>query len=145
MSVAADGVGCDRQFILGKLVAFLCGNSNHVGLVDSNHNAKNFHYMVVGGSCVLMIGNYVIDPQLLVLAKVANDLWRVKDWASDNLVLKLASSSTVEKLATLDQEEDASIAILCLTLYFMRLKLFSVNAKKAESKERISFLWASLL
>ena len=99
-------------------------------------HAKNFRYMVIGGSCVLMIGNFIMDPQLLVLAKVPVDLWRVKDWASDNLFLRLALSPILEKLVALHEEEDASIAVLCMTLYFMRLKLFAINAKKAESRER---------
>eukprot|EP00957_Ditylum_brightwellii_P106051 8089272-Ditylum_brightwellii.AAC.1 len=76
-----------------------------------------------------------MDPQLLVLAGVPVKLWRVKDWVSDNLVLKLALSTTVESLVTLHEEEDASIAVLCMTLYFMRLKLLAVNAKKADSRD----------
>ena len=67
------------------------------------------------------------------------------DSASDNLVLRLASSATVEKLVALDDEEDSSIAALCMTLYFTRLKLFTVNAKKACWKIRITLLWAALV
>eukprot|EP00957_Ditylum_brightwellii_P004310 327213-Ditylum_brightwellii.AAC.1 len=60
-----------------------------------------------------MTGNFIMNPQLLVLAGVPVELWRVKDWA----------------------KEDASIAVLCMTLYFTRLKLFAVNAKKAGSRD----------
>ena len=57
----------------------------------------------------------------------------MKDWASGNLVLKLASSNKVEKVVPLDREEYVSINTLCAELCFMRLKIFAVNAKKSVS------------
>lgn len=145
VSVAADGVGCDARFIQGQLVSFLRGNNNHVALVDTNHNTKNFRYQGIGGSCVVIMGNHVLDPALLPLAGVAEELWRVKDWASDLVVLRLASAATVAKVATLVNEEAGSVCTLCVTLYFMRLKLYAVNTKKAYYRDRISFLWASMI
>ena len=100
ISAAADGVGCDAQFIRKQLVLFLRGMSNHVGVVDTNHNCKNFRYQVIGGSCVLMMGCYCIDPQMLVLCGIAKEIWRPTDWASDLLVLKLNSAETITKLLT---------------------------------------------
>ena len=145
VSVAADGVGCDAKFIQGQLVTFLRGNQDHVGLVDTNHNTKNFRYQGIGGSCVVIMGDHVLDPALLPLAGVAQELWRVKDWASDLVVLRLASADTVAKVATLVNEEAGSVCSLCVTLYFMRLKLYAVNTKKAYYRDRISFLWASMI
>ena len=145
VSVAADGVGCDAKFIQGQLVQFLRGQVNHVALVDTNHNTKNFRYQAIGGSCVAIMGDHVFDPMLLSLAGVPVELWRVKDWASDLVVLRLASADTVGKLASMYREEVGSVSVLCVTLYFMRLKLFAVNTKRALYRDRIAFLWASLL
>jgi hypothetical protein len=145
ISASADGVGCDARFIRKQLVVFLSGVLNHVGLVDSNHNCKNLQYQVIGGSCVLVLGYYIIDPQMLVLCGVAKEIWRPTDWASDLLVLKLNSSDTVMKLLTLSDEDVGSTAVLAITLYFTRLKLYAVNAKKANYRDRITFCWAGLL
>jgi hypothetical protein len=145
ISTSADGVGCDARFIRKQLVLFLSGVLNHVGLVDSNHNYKNFRYQVIGGSCVLVLGNYIIDPQMLVLCGVAKEIWRPTDWASDLLVLKLNSLDTVTKLLRLSDEDVGSTVVLTITLYFTRLKLYAVNAKKANYRDRITFCWAGLL
>jgi hypothetical protein len=56
---------------------------------------------------------------LLVLKLASLDLWRVKDFASDLLVLKLASLDTVEKLCLLGNEDEGSVGVLCAALYFM--------------------------
>ena len=79
VSIAADGVGYNSKIICDELISFLKGESNHVRLVDTNHNAKIFCDMIVGGSRVVIARYYFIDPQLLVQACVHNELWRVKD------------------------------------------------------------------
>ena len=94
-------------------MTFLRGHQNHVGLVDTNHNTKNFRYQGIGGSCVVIMGDHVLDPALLPLAGVAQELWRVKDWASDLVVLRLASVDTVAKVGTLVNEEADSVCSLC--------------------------------
>ena len=93
-SVAADGVGCDAAWIKGELVRFLEGKQSHVALVDPNHNGKNLRYLIIGGSCVVVLGNHVIDPEMLRLAGIPMEIWRVKDWASDRVVLELCSLNT---------------------------------------------------
>ena len=55
VSVSADGVGCDSEFIRNTLIEFLEGKVGHIGLVDSNHSAKNFHYQ------------WMVDPVLWFL------------------------------------------------------------------------------
>lgn len=139
VSVAAAGVRCDAKFIEGELISFLQGKSNHVALVDTNHNGKNFRYQGIGGSCVAIMGNCVMDPALLYLSGVATELQRVKDWESDLVLLRLASENTA-KVATLVSEDAGSVSALCVALYFLRLRLFAVNAKKALHRDRICFL-----
>ena len=55
VSVAADGVSVDGRWVVNSLVLFLRGKRNHVALVDTNHNAKNFRYFLLGGSCVVVM------------------------------------------------------------------------------------------
>ena len=145
VSVAADGVGCDNKWVCQQLRGFLRGDNRHVGLIDTDHNAKNFRYQLLGGSSVVMMGNFIIDPELLRLARVEIDLWRVKDFASDLLVLKLASEKTINKLSQLDNEDSSCIAVLSVTLYFLRLRLYSVNAKVFGFRGRMTFMWSSMI
>ena len=70
ISVTIDGVGCDRKFISWTLIRFLRGKICCVALVDSNHNAKNFRYQFISGSCVVVLGINVIDPHLFALAGI---------------------------------------------------------------------------
>ena len=49
----------------------------------------------------MTIVNPVLDPVLLSLAGVAVELWRFKDWASDLVILRLASVNTVSKVTAL--------------------------------------------
>ena len=146
VSVSADGVGCDSEFIRNTLIEFLEGKVGHVGLVDSNHNAKNFRYQWIGGSCVVILGSVASDPHLLVLAGIHPDIYRVKDWASDTVILEMASYKTVSKLVALsNSERKDSIALMSMVLYLVRLRLFAVNGKDVPANERISYLWISMI
>ena len=42
VKVAADGFSFDVKITQGKLATFLQGLTNHVALIDSNYNGKNF-------------------------------------------------------------------------------------------------------
>ena len=113
-----------------------------MGLIDTNHNVKNTRYQVIGGSSVVWMGGYILDPELLRIAGVENLLWRVKDFASDLLVLKLCSVETLNSLSALHSEDSGAVAILSLTLYFMRMRLYAVNTKVLGFRERISLIWS---
>ena len=145
VSAAVDGVGCDAKLIQGQLVLFLRGNKNYAALVDTNHNTKNFRCQGIGRSYVVIMGNHVLDTELLSLAGIAQELWRVKDWASDLVALKLASNATISKVTALVSEEGGPVCTLCVTLYFMRFKLHVVNTKKENYRDHISCLLASTL
>ena len=72
-----------------------------MALAESNHNTKNFRYQFISGSCIAVLGIHVVDPHLFVLAGIAKDIWRVKDWASDSVVLTMDSGRTVSKISIL--------------------------------------------
>ena len=93
----------------------------------------------------MIMGNHSLDPALLHLAGVSAELWRVKDWASNLVLLRLASENTVAKVAKLVNEDVESVPVLCVTLYFLRLKLFAVNTSKENFRDRVCFLWVSTL
>jgi len=68
------------------------------------------------------------------------------DFACDRLVLDLCSADTVSKILNLEDEDPVTNITLCLTLYFMRVRLFAVNCKgQLSANERIVMLWSSLV
>lgn len=144
-SVAADGVGCDNHWIMQQLIDYMEGKTRHVGIVDPNHNAKNGRYQYFGGSSSSWMGKYILDPELLRIAHVPKLLWRIKDFASDLLVLKLASYETVNKQCSLVNEDAGCIGIICATLYFMRARLCSVNSKTMGYRDRMILMWTGML
>ena len=87
-----------------------------------------------------------MDPGLIILADVRKDLWRVKDWASDQVVTALASPDTVTRIASLgDSEDTGSVALMCATMFFLRLRLYAVNGHNIPARERITYIWVSMI
>jgi hypothetical protein len=84
------------------MLDYIDGKINYVLLMpDTNHNVKNSRYQLFGGSSPASIGAYGFYPALIRLAKVNQKLWRVEDFASDAVLLKLASIDTIQKLHNL--------------------------------------------
>ncbi len=54
--------------------------------MDNNHNVKNDKYQIIGESGVPLVGKYVADVDLIWQAGIPEDLWIVKDFASDKKV-----------------------------------------------------------
>lgn len=73
VSESADGVESDASFICHQLLRFLRGKVNHVSLLTPT-TTTNLCYQVIGSSCVLLLGDYVIDLQMLVFGGVAKDI-----------------------------------------------------------------------
>eukprot|EP00978_Attheya_sp_CCMP212_P019618 scaffold55228_cov62-Attheya_sp.AAC.11 len=70
-----------------QISSFHEGKSNILGLGDPNHNAKNSRYQMIGGSWATTT---IMDPWILKSPGVPQELWRIQDYASDLLVLRLA-------------------------------------------------------
>ncbi len=49
---------------------FLSGRCNFTGAVDNKHNVKNGGYQIIGGSGVPVVGNYVVDVDLIRQASI---------------------------------------------------------------------------
>jgi len=101
---STDGVSCEVQSNFNKVCKYIKGETNQLSFPDTNHNIKNFRYQEIGGSGLVpgVIGKYVFNVMLLKMAGVVRDLLRIDDFASDALVLRLASHDTVGKLIDFD-------------------------------------------
>ena len=115
-------------------------------MINPNHNVKNFCKQgVIGGNSVPIMGNMVVDSGLLQVADIPIDIWQISDFASDLLILRLASPATVTSLLSLKNEDENAVFCNCFTLYFMRAHLFGVNAKKCNARHRVLLIWSSML
>ena len=86
-----------------------------------------------------------IDPWLLNMAGVSKELIRVEDFASDSVVLRLASTSTTKKLVSLDTADIGNLTVTLISIFFIILQPFAINSLTALWKERSSYIWASIL
>ena len=139
---AVDGVSTEGYDVCTAILDFLYGRKNYVMLTYVNHNSKSLRYQLCGGSCVTTIGHHVLDADLLRVAGVTNELFRVQDFASDASVLRLFSSSSIQKLSNVlsEGEKDFSagdIGCLSLALFMVRLHLHAVNGNNVPFKHRV--------
>ena len=147
-----------RQFLMNQLMVYhvkLHGTrksplrtlmkKNYISLPDTNLNVKNSRYQLIGGSSPASIGYYTFDPWLLKQAGISKELIRVEDYASDAVVLRLASLKTIEKMVALDSEYVGNAFVVIVSLLFLRMQSYAVNARTATWKERATMSFASLL
>ena len=92
-----------------------------------------------------VMGQFALDPWILKLAGVPQELWRIQDYASDLLVLRLSSGVTLQKVDIVENVSLGSKAVLSKTLYFTKLRLFEVNAKVLGFKECVIYLWETMI
>jgi len=142
---STDGVACEVEGNKQLTCAYLRGEENQVSLPDPNHNVKNLRYQLGGGSSPASIGEHVFDPQMLKISGIATELWRIDDYASDALPLRLASASSVEKIVESDFDDIGNLAVTVLSLVFMRLRSYAANARVLPWKQRAIYTWATLL
>jgi hypothetical protein len=119
---STDGVSCEVQSNFEQQKKFLRGDSSQLSLVDPNHNLKNFRFQATGGSGTVpaVFGNHVFDVMLLKMSGISKELVRVEDYASDALVLKLASDKVVRKLLDIDTADNGNkmVSKVSLTMSF---------------------------
>jgi len=145
LSVCMDGLASESRFLTNQMLAFMDGTSNVVGFVDPNHVGKALRNQLVLGSAAKMVGNHAVDPGLLLLASVPDALVQVKDYASDVAVLRLCSVDTIDKLMRLEGEDNLSVAVTALTLFFVRVFLLCANTTGARRHDSLVMLWCSLI
>jgi hypothetical protein len=96
LNMTTDGVASKVQWNICVMVGFLSGSMNYVSLPDTNHNVKNTRYQLIGGLLCAVIGSHVLDPWYLKMVNIHQKLWRIDDYASDAVVLPLASVKTIQ-------------------------------------------------
>ena len=141
-----DGVSADSQDAMTTVCKFLDGQARFIGSVDYKHNAKSDRYQLIGGSSVTMIGEHIIDCDLLRQAGVSKDLWRVCDYASDKLTASLFSYRTLKNLAVgIDDGKCVGLigdaCALTASFCMLALHLHSVNGTLVPAKHRALFLY----
>ena len=148
VSMAFDGLSTETQFIRNNLISFMNGTTNSVAMTDCNHAAKNMRSQLVLGSSIVVGGNAFFDVGILRLAGIPMDLYRVSDYASDVLVLKLCSSDTINKLMNListNKEDPLNVGFMAMTLYFLRTFLCAYNGIDINSECRVTMLWSAMM
>ena len=108
VNVSTYGVSCEFERNFGIIVRYLSGDINYLSLMDTNHNVKNARYQIIGASSADVLGENVFDPWLLRLAKIVQQLWRIEEYASDAIVLHLASAKSVRQLVRLEKPRNDS-------------------------------------
>ena len=136
LNVSTDGVSCDVENNMKINLDYLYGMSNTLALVDNKHNNKNARGQAVTGTSPPSIGSY---------AGVAQELYRIEDWAADTVVLRLCSPSTISKLINGGFEDVGNLSVLIVTMTFICLCVFSVNAQDLNWKDSCMYQWCSLL
>jgi hypothetical protein len=121
LNFAVDGVSVESTSVWMTMCTFLAGKANHLWTTDTNHNMKSKCYQIIGGSCLGICGNYPLYAGLLWLALVPEELWRVANYASDLLVLRLSLAKTICYLADLlplpsTLQDSMAVAVLAATV-----------------------------
>jgi hypothetical protein len=150
LNTTTDGVSTEVQWNLLVMLDYINGKINYVSLPDNNHNVKNSRYQFIGGSSLVSIGAYVFDPALIRLSKVNQKLWRVEDFASNAVVLKLASVDTIQKLHMLALQDRINCdvgnhAVTVISHLFLRLWVYAVNSRMVPWRDQAVYSWVTLV
>jgi hypothetical protein len=150
LNTTTDGVSTEVQWNKEVMLDFLDGKISYVSLLDTYHNVKNSRYQLIGGSSPALIGAYVFDPALIRLAKVNQKLWRVENFGSDAVVLKVASVDTIQKLHNLALQDRMNCdvgnhAVTVISLLFMRLWAYAVNSRMVPRRDWAVYSWVTLV
>ena len=89
--------------MMNGVMGFLEGKHEYLCVTDTNHNAKNARYQVIGGKYVTTIGNCLIDAITLNKA-ISQYLYHSKDFASDFLVLQIHSKHSAGNVLNLEDK-----------------------------------------
>jgi hypothetical protein len=116
-----------------------------VAMVDPNHVGKAIRSQLVLGGGFITIGDSYFDVGLLQLANVSTNLYRVDDFASDAVVLRLCSVDTVRKLISDTYEDRASVIATAMSLLFLRLFVVTCSSSDIPKPQAIAIIWSCML
>ena len=79
---------------------------------------KNSRYqLALGGNISKTIGRALINIGLIPKTNTSQEVWQVKDFASDRLVLRLASALTVTSVLSIPEADLLGSNALCVLLF----------------------------
>ena len=139
------GVSCELSQCQIYIECYFQGHWNILATIDTNRNVNSYRYHIIGASCAAIMGSYVLDPWLLDMDGVSNELWRIQDYASDLLVLHIDSTRTIKKLVNLYCNDHGKNVVTWASLLFMRARLYGVNEKYFRYGEIFMCAWSSML
>ena len=115
---ANNGVSSDQKFVMDTCLQFLEGLILFTAITYPDHNVKNSRYqLVLGGHSSKTIGCTLINTGLIPKTDTAQEVWQVKDFASDRLVLRLASALTVTSVLSIPEADLLGSNALCVLLF----------------------------
>ena len=100
---------------------------------------------MIGGSRAAIIGGHVYDIGLIQEAGSTRELCRLEYFASDILVIKLNSHTTIQKIIYLKTNYVCDDAVTCVSLYMARLSTYAVKAKDVPWDERLIYYWTTTM
>lgn len=146
ISASNDAVMSDWSTVVGTLVNTLRGKNDFFAMTDIPHNVKNCRYQILGLNSAVTIGKYILDIGLFPEAEVETEVYRVKDWASDKVVLRACSLKTCKKIQNVSVKDERTRTTLLVSLLFQRFHIASVQVKEILSyKTRIRMMWSSMI
>ena len=108
---STDGVSCESKWNFDTTCNYLAGTTNVISMPNPNHDNKNTRGQLCSGSSASSIGMHVVDPYLFKQAGVAKHLVRIDDYASDAVVLGLASYKVVKALFEMNSPDVGNLHV----------------------------------
>ena len=112
--------------MMNGIMGFLEGKHEYLCVTDTNHNANNAQYQVIGGNYVAPIGNCLIDSIILNKA-LSQYLYHPNDFASDFLVLQIHSKHSDGNVLNLEDKKPSTHMRIIAIQFFNHVHLFIFN------------------
>ena len=149
--LSTDGMSLETNDLVEVQLGFMDGKHNHTAGAYNKHNIKNDQYhLALGGNSTAIVGNCIIDGDLLRQSGISNDLICPKDFTSDKKVEELFSRETMKQVfnslaAGTAISSIGDIAALFATAYWAKLHLFLVNVREMPAVQRCIYLCLTLV
>jgi hypothetical protein len=141
-----DGLAAKRDFIVRLLVSFMHGVKNTVEVVGPIHATKSLRSQPVLGSNVSTAGKCLFDVGLFHHTPVHRDLYRFYAPASDLMVLKFCSASTLSQVYNfLWRKQPHAIIGTSISIFFLHMFLTAWNSNEITCTTGITMFSSSLM
>ena len=117
VSYCMDGVSFESKWISKVLISFLDEKTKEIAFVDGNHVAKAVRNQILSETELKTIGSNFIQPRKFALASlnIPKDIYKVKDFAFDALVLGICDLKLIKKIIKADVDACSFKGIIIYT------------------------------